>query len=181
MKDDLHKEIELPSTVQARFVGKILHVKGPKGEVVRAFIHPKVTLTVEGNKIVVISLKATKREKSNLSTFVAHIKNIIKGVQEHHVYKMKICSGHFPMTVSVSGQEFIVKNFLGESGAKKVPWPAGVQVKVSGTEILIESADKELAGMTASKIELLCKIRNRDVRIFQDGCYMVHKAGKEIA
>ena len=85
------------------------------------------------------------------------------------------------MTVSVSGQEFIVKNFLGESVARKVTLPAGVQVKVSGTEILIESADKELAGMAASKIELLCKIRNRDVRIFQDGCYMVHKAGKEIA
>jgi large subunit ribosomal protein L6 len=180
MKEDLIREIELPEGIQASFNDTLLTIKGPKGEVIRSFVHPKINIDVEGNKIILKSLKATRREKSNLATFQAHIKNSVQGVQEPHVYKLKICSGHFPMNVSVSGQEFTVKNFLGESVPRKVTLPQGVKVKVEGTEIKIESPDKELAGLSAAKIEILCKIKKKDIRIFQDGCYLVHKAGKDI-
>ena len=55
----------------------------------------------------------------------------------------------------------------------------GVEVKIAGTEIVVSAADIELAGITASKIENLCRITNRDRRIFQDGCYITQKAGKQ--
>lgn len=180
MKEDLIKEVEIPSALHAELKGQVLKIKGPKGEVTREFRHPKVFLTLVGNKIVLKSKKATKKEKRNLSTFMSHIKNTIQGVQEPHVYKLKICSGHFPMNVSLSGKEFVIKNFFGESVPRKVTLPDGVNVKINGTEIVVESPNLELAGLAAAKIEMLCKIKNRDIRIFQDGCYITHKAGKGI-
>jgi large subunit ribosomal protein L6 len=124
------------------------------------------------------SKKSSKMEKKVIHSFAAHIKNMFKGVQEPHVYKLKICSGHFPMNVSVSGQEITIKNFFGESVPRKTTLPEKAEVKVNGDEIVITSADKEAAGQAAAKIESLCRITKRDIRIFQDGCYITEKAGK---
>ena len=180
MKEDLKKEIVLEEGVQAELVGTTLKIKGPKHEVERSFVHPKIKLTIEEGKIVLVSLKGTKREKTIVGSFESHIKNMVKGVLNPHIYTLKICSGHFPMNVSVSGNDFVIKNFLGESVPRKIIIREGVTVKVNGTEIVVTSADKELAGQTAAKIETLCRITNRDRRIFQDGCYITSKAGKEI-
>tara|TARA_Y100000310_G_C20681443_1_gene816181 strand:- start:1280 stop:1855 length:576 start_codon:yes stop_codon:yes gene_type:complete len=180
MKEDIRKEIVPEEGVQIELSESVLKVKGPKSEVERKFVHPKIKLTIEGGKVVLLALKATKREKTIIGSFEAHIKNMVKGVIEPHIYKLKICSGHFPMNVSVSGQDLIIKNFLGESVPRKITFKEGVSVKVNGTEIDVISADKELAGQTAAKIETLCRITNRDRRIFQDGCYITLKAGKEI-
>ena len=180
MKIDLNQEIELPQGVTAEQSDSSLTLKGSKGEVKRDFKHPKVKITVEGNKLRLVANKGTKREKTILGSYAAHIKNMIQGVQEHHVYKLKICSGHFPMNVSVSGKELVIKNFLGESVPRKTPLIEGVTVKVNGTEIVVSGPDKELAGQMAARIETLCRLTNRDIRIFQDGCYIIHKSGKDL-
>ena len=180
MKIDITREIEMAQGVHATVKESTLRVKGPKGELERSFIYPGVTLVVEGNKIVLQALKATKREKMIVGSFEAHITNMVKGVQEVHTYKLKICSGHFPMNVTTSGNEFVVKNFLGEAVPRRMTFDKGVDVKIKDTEIVVSGADKELAGRTAAKIEQLCRITNRDLRVFQDGCYIVQKAGKEI-
>ena len=107
-------------------------------------------------------------------------KKILKGVVEGHVYQLKICSSHFPMSAAVNNGEFSVKNFLGEKVPRTIKIKENVDVKVEGDIITVESPDKELAGQTAASIEQLCKITNRDRRIFQDGIYIISKAGKEI-
>ncbi len=180
MKADLHLEIELVGGVTASQDGFLLVIKGQKSETKREFTHPRISVAVKGNKIVLDAEKATKREKKIMNSFEAHIKNMIQGVQEPHLYKLKICSGHFPMNVSVSGQELIIKNFLGESVPRKVMILPGADVKVNGVDIIVSSPDKEIAGQTAARIENLCRITNRDRRIFQDGCYIVQKAGKSV-
>lgn len=180
MKIDLRKEVLLPPGIHARLEGATLHVKGPKGEVSRKFPHPKVKLTLEKDKIVLTVPRATKREKTIVGSFWSHVRNMAKGVQEPHVYNLKICSGHFPMNVSVSGTDFVIKNFLGETVPRRVIIPKSVEVKIAGTEIIISSPDKEAAGLAAARIENVCRITNRDVRIFQDGCYITHKVGKAV-
>ena len=181
MKQDLTEEIELPAGVSVQHAQNLIRLRGPKGEVSRTFVYPGVNITLEENKIVLRAVKATKREKRMLSTFAAHLKNLIKGVQEPYEYKLKICSGHFPMNVSIAGKEFTIKNFLGETVPRKFTIQEGAEGKISGTEIIVKSADKEIAGQTAASIEQLCRITNRDIRIFQDGCYITQKAGEPIA
>ncbi len=180
MKEDIIREIELPEGVSASFTDGVLQIKGPKGENSRKFSHPAMQSKVEQNKVVLLFKKGTRREKKLISSFTAHIKNMVAGVQEAHKYLVKICSGHFPMNVAISGSEIVIKNFLGESVPRKAQIIDSTEVKIDGTQITITSCDKEKAGQMAARIESLCRITNRDRRIFQDGCYIIEKAGKAI-
>ncbi len=179
MKIDLAREVELGAGVSAKYEKGVLTVKGPKGEVARELVHPKIKITIEAGKIVLKSPKATKKEKTMLGSFKAHLINTVRGVTEGHSYTLKICSGHFPMTVTVTGKDFVIKNFLGETVPRKVAIVKGVDVKITGNDIVITSADIEAAGLMASQIEGMCRITNRDRRIFQDGCYITKKSGKD--
>jgi len=175
MKAELKKEIVLGEKVSAELKGTSLKIKGPKGEVERNFPDPQVSIKLQEGKVVVHASKASKRIKMQFGSINSHIKNMIQGVKEPHVYKMKICSGHFPMNVAVTGQEIIIKNFFGETVPRRAALPKGVEVKVSGNDITISSPNLEAAGLAASTIENLCKITNRDIRRFQDGCYITQK------
>jgi large subunit ribosomal protein L6 len=178
MKTNYHKEIVLDDKVTAHLTGTVLKIKGPKGEVERDLNDPKVSVAVNGNKIAIATKKHTKKEKTLFGAFVSHIKNMVVGVKEMHHYKLKICSGHFPMNVAVVGNEFVIKNFFGETVPRKIQIPKGVEVKVNGNDVSVASADLELAGMTASRMENMCRITNRDIRRFQDGCYITEKPGR---
>jgi large subunit ribosomal protein L6 len=176
MKESIKKEIEVPEGVTVNIDGKLLSVKGTQGENQRHFSYPTISLSYENNKIFISAEKASKREKRMIGTYEAHINNMIKGVQGKFAYTLKICSGHFPMNVTVSGNELTIKNFLGEKHPRKISFPDKVSVKVNGTDVEIESCCKELAGQIAAKIEQLCRITDKDIRIFQDGLYITKKA-----
>jgi large subunit ribosomal protein L6 len=179
MKADIVKEIEL-GDVKATLKDGVLNLEGAGGKLERNFVHPKLRMELKEGKVIISSSKASQREKTLLGTFQAHIRNMVKGAQEEYEYVVKICSGHFPMNVAVSGDELIIKNFLGENTPRKAKIIAGAKVKVEGDRIIINSSDKEVAGQMAARIENLCRITNRDKRIFQDGCYIISKAGKTL-
>ena len=105
---------------------------------------------------------------------------MLSGVKDGHKYVLKICAGHFPMNISMSGNQLIVKNFLGEKFPRVLQIKQGVTVKVEGDKVNVDSPDKELAGTTASDIEGLTRRPGFDTRIFQDGIYMIIKDGKEL-
>ncbi|MBW2993006.1 50S ribosomal protein L6 [Candidatus Woesearchaeota archaeon] len=180
MKESIKETIEIPEGIEVKIAEGVIHAKGNKGELSRKLIHPMIMIEIKENKIILSAENATKREKTMIGTFKAHIKNILNGVNEGHVYKLKICSGHFPMNVSVSGNEFVIKNFMGETIPRRYIIKEGVTVKVEGSDVVVEGVDKELAGQTASSIEKLTKRPNFDNRIFQDGIHIYIKDGKEI-
>ncbi len=165
----IEESVELPQGVTASTSNSTLTLKGPKGEASRNLYSEKAEVLAEDGKITIKAKRSTKKEKKVAGTFRAHINNMIKGVVEGHHYTLKVCSGHFPMNVSVSGREFIVKNFLGEKTARKISLPAGVTVKVNGSDIDVEGTDKDITGTVAAAIENLTKRPNFDRRIFQDG------------
>ena len=105
---------------------------------------------------------------------------MIKGVSEGHIYKLKICSGHFPMNTAVNGNKFVVNNFLGEKTPRELDIKEGASVKIEGDIVIVEGIDKELVSQTAASIEILTKVKGKDKRIFQDGIYITEKDGKEI-
>ena len=175
---NLEQNVQIPEKVEVSVEGKTIKVKGPKGEVQKSFNFPNVKASVKDNMVTINAKNATRREKTQLGTMKSHITNMIKGVTEGHVYKLKICSGHFPMNVSMSGDTFVIKNFLGEKVPRTLKIKQGANVKLEGTDVVVESADIETAGQVAADIEQLTRITNRDIRIFQDGIYIIEKSKK---
>jgi large subunit ribosomal protein L6 len=178
--EQLKETVEIPQGVTVHMDGTSVVIKGPKGEQKRAVASKNVVVSVEGNHVVLLAKNATKKEKCTLNTNAAHIKNMVRGAKEGHVYKLKICSGHFPMSVTLKGDVFEVKNFIGEAVPRKLKVTPGVKVTIAGTDITVESVNKELAGNQAAAIELLTRRPGFDTRVFQDGIYIVEKDGKKI-
>lgn len=176
----LKEEISIPSGVTVKVHNGVFTVKGPQGEVTRRLYHDKMHYAVEGNNVVVSSPDATKREKTQLYTMVSHIKNLIQGVTEGHSYKLKICSGHFPMTVAIKGDTLEVKNFIGEAVPRRLKLNPAVKVTIDGVIITVEGVDVEAAGQQAARIEGLCRRPGFDKRIFQDGIFITHKGDVQL-
>lgn len=172
--------VEMPQGVTASIKDNVLSVKAGKEEVLRLLEMRKVHTAVSANKITISTQTNTQKDKMMVNSIEAHVKAMIKGVLEPYKYTLKICSGHFPITVTVKGDKLEVKNFLGEKTARTLFIKKGVGVKVEGDKIIVECASKENAGQVSSDIEQLVRRPGFDTRIFQDGIYLIDKAGKGI-
>ncbi|MBW2988974.1 50S ribosomal protein L6 [Candidatus Woesearchaeota archaeon] len=179
-KKEIKAEIEIPEGIKAEVAGPLVKVQGKAGEASKKLFNPRISISKEGNKIVLKALRSTKREQKLVNTFRAHIKNMLKGANESYDYRLKICSGHFPMNVSVKGDELIIKNFFGEKIPRILKIKEGADVKVEGDIIIVRSPDKELASQVAADIEQKVQRTKYDRRIFQDGCYITSKGEKTI-
>ena len=179
-KGKIMEEVALPDGVTASVSGRIVMLKGPKGETSRKITATGLSVAVSGNRVMLESGSDSKKEKKLIESMRAHVVNMIRGVTEGHTYKMKVCFTHFPITVTVTGNQLVVKNFLGEKTPRKIDLPLNVKVKAEGTDVTIESSDKEAAGKTAAAIEQATKRANFDTRVFGDGIYITLKDSKEI-
>lgn len=180
MKQDLQEVIEIPEGVTVTHENGNWTVAGEKGTINRRIIQPKIAVTVDAKTITLDRKDATQREKRHIFTMRAHIRNMLRGAQEGHTYKLKVCSGHFPMNVSIANGSLTVKNFLGEAVPRVLKLKEGADVKIDGDIITVFGADKEIVGQVAADIEQLTRITNRDTRIFQDGLYIIEKDGSEV-
>lgn len=177
---EIAEKLNVPEKVEVKVEKSMITVKGPKGECKRMIANPKILISSDGKEVKFIAKKASKREKTAIWSYISHVKNMMHGVVNGYVYKLKICSGHFPMNASVSGGEFVVKNFLGEKKPRTVRIKQGANVKIEGEVVVVDGCDKELVGQTAANIEKLTRISNRDLRIFQDGIYITEMNGKPV-
>lgn len=170
------EEIKIPDGVQITVEGKTIHVKGPKGEVSKLLSHPKLTLAVSGKIVSISCLQSPNRkEKALMGTYKAHIKNMIKGVTQGYECTMKTVFSHFPIKSNVEGNQLVIQNFLGERFARRAEILDKIKVEVKGDVIIITGIDKEKVGQTAANIERATKVKNRDIRVFQDGIYITKR------
>jgi len=174
-------EIELGDKVEAKIEGSILSLKGPKGEITRDFLNKDIAFKLNDKKILLKAFKLNKRSKKLVKSMASHIRNMVQGCIEGYKYCLKICSGHFPMNVSVANNQIIIKNFLGEKVPRTLKLKSGAQVKVEGELVVVESVDKELAGQVSADIEELTKRSGYDGRIFQDGIWIISKDGSGVS
>lgn len=179
-KRDIKKEIVLPEGVTAEFKDYVITITGSKGTISKKVATKIINIEVKDGKILFSPrVKITKREKCMINSYASHVANMIKGVEEPYVYKLKICASHFPMSVKIKGMDLEVSNFIGERVSRNLKLKEGADVKVDGQVITVTAIDKELAGQVAADIEKLTKRSAFDKRIFQDGIYIIEKAGVE--
>lgn len=180
MKKLFSQEIILPEGVDVKKEDKKIIVKGNQGEASKEFNFGKIKFEKKDGKILLSHPAATRKEKRMINTIVAHLKNLINGVQNKFEYKLKVCSSHFPINIEMKGNNVLIKNFLGEKTPRKCILPKGAEIEINKDIITIKSSNREIAGQAAANFETVTKVRNRDRRVFQDGVYITSKPGREM-
>lgn len=178
-KNELNDEIEIPNGISAYIHDKTLVTRKDNNEI-RRRLNARIAVDIKGNKIILSSKKFSRKEKKIFGSFKAHIRNMIKGLEDKFKYQLQVVAVHFPITVShdKNTNELVIKNFLGEKKDRRIKIIPGIDVKVNKDIIDIESVDIEKAGQMASNIEKGTKVRKKDRRIFQDGVFIIKKPGR---
>ncbi|MCH1422140.1 MAG: 50S ribosomal protein L6 [Candidatus Poseidoniaceae archaeon] len=154
----------------------VVTIKGPKGSLSRHFQSTFITLLQDGNGLTVRVDMPRRKQRALAGTWNAHLNNMVKGVTVGFTYNLKAFYSHFPMTLSVKGNTFVVNNYFGERVPRNADILSGVDVKVNNkVEVVVTGIDKELVGQTAANIEKCATVKNRDRRVFQDGIYLINK------
>lgn len=179
MKKKISEDIEIPAGITCEVNDDMITCKkdGAKSE---RRISGKINAKIEGRKIILHCDKANRRDFAVLKSLEAHIKNMFHGLNEKYVYELEICNVHFPMTVKIEGSKLAVANFLGEKEKRYANISPGTNVEIRGQRIIVSGHDKEVTGQTAANIEKATWISKRDRRIFQDGIFLISKAGRPI-
>jgi len=178
MRNKIEETIQLGENVSAEVLGSKVIINGPTGQVNKILFNPKIKINVKDKNLVVSCDKASQYDLCKLNTFVAHLKNMIRGVVSGYEVDLKICSGHFPINVSVEANKVIIKNFFGEKVIREADILNDVKVKVTGDIISVTGHDIEKVGQTAANIEKATYVTKKDRRVFMDGIFIVRKNKK---
>ncbi|MDO8521096.1 MAG: 50S ribosomal protein L6 [bacterium] len=144
------KPIVIPEKTAVTLAGNAVMVKGPLGELSRSF--PDAVLIKITDKEILVSLKDADREHKALSgTAVAHIKNMIAGVNKPYEKKLLIEGVGFKADI----QNTKLNMALGFSHPVVVPVPAGIKVTTEKGVINISGIDKDAVGQFAAKVRAL--------------------------
>lgn len=175
MVKEVARQVEIPEGVEVRVADGTVTVKGPKGELSKRLWYPGIEILKEESHLVVNSKFDRKRQRAMVGTLAAHIGNMITGVSSGFEYKMKVVYSHFPIQLKASQSEVTINNFLGERRPRSAKIVAGTKVNLGKDEVTVFGIDKEKVGQTMANIEQATRVRGFDIRVFQDGIYLVEK------
>lgn len=149
--------IALPKGVDVKVSNGVVTVKGTKGELVQK-VDADISVAVEEGNIVVSRPTDQKRHKALHGLYRALIANMVKGVSEGYKTEQELVGVGY--RASNKGQ--MLELALGYSHNIAFEIPKEVKVttqseKGQNPKVILESADKQLLGMVASKIRSLRK------------------------
>ncbi len=175
MVKEIARQVEIPEGVAISVDGNTVTVKGPKGEVSRQLSYPEIEIRKEDSHLVVNSRLDRKRQRAMVGTLASHISNMIAGVTKGYEYRMKVVYSHFPIQLKAASDELVINNFLGERKSRSARILPGTKVDVGKDEVVVTGINKEHVGQTMANIEQATRVRGFDIRVFQDGIYLVDK------
>jgi large subunit ribosomal protein L6 len=167
--------VEIPEDVEGKLEGRIVTIKGEKGELTRDFSHAPINIQLEGKTVTVQASWPRKKEAALVGTVRSHIQNMIKGVTKGFTYKLKIVFSHFPITVKIKEKTLTIENFTGERNPRKAKIMGDTKVTVKEDDIIVQGINLEDVSQTAANIQNATKIRKKDPRVFLDGIYVYEK------
>ena len=132
--------------------GGVFAVSGPKGNLSKKF-RDDIAISLTDKNITLNVKRNDKFSKALWGTYGAHIKNMIKGVQEP--YQKKLILEGVGFKSEVKGKEM---NFaLGFSHPVVVPIPEGITATAEKNNITITGIDKDMVGSFAAALRALKK------------------------
>jgi large subunit ribosomal protein L6 len=170
------KPIEVPAGVTVSIDAEnVATVKGPKGELVRAF-NKDIKIEQEGNVLTLTRPSDSKEHRTNHGTTRALLANMVTGVSEGFAKSLELVGVGY--RAQLQGKKLVLN--VGYSHPVEFTAEEGITFEVpSNTKVVVKGISKEKVGAYASNI--------RDVRppepykgkgIRYEGEYVRRKEGK---
>lgn len=146
------QQIIIPAGVEVTFDAHAVRVKGPQGELTRE-LRDEVIFKNEAGIITSEPRRNDKFSRSLWGTYMAHMRNMIKGVVTPFTRKLLVEGVGFKW--EVKGTDLILSLGFSHQVIKTIP--QGVTVVAEKSALTITGIDKEVVGLFASQIRSLKK------------------------
>jgi len=174
--------ILIPENATISVEGNMVHVKGPKGELSQE-LTDHVTLEIQDGLVEVKRKDDSKESKARHGLFRSLINNMFIGATEGYKKELELIGVGFRATATGQNLELVI----GFSHNVLINLPEEIKVTATGERgqnptVVLESHDKQLIGMVASKIRSLRKpepYKGKGIRYKDE--YVRRKAGKSAA
>lgn len=144
--------LQIPAKTEVKLADGVLSVKGPKGELKKAF-KSVVEIKIEGETVTLHPQKKDLATNALWGTYASHIKNMINGV--NNGYTVKLILDGIGFKAEVVGTSLNMA--LGFSHPVKKEIPAGVTVASEKGTLTISGPDKEAVTQFAAQVRALKK------------------------
>ena len=169
------KPINIPAGVTVTVDANVVTVKGPTATLTQAF-HPNMTISVEGNEILVTRPNDDKENRSLHGLTRTLIHNMVVGVTEG--FKKELDVNGVGYRVQMNGKNLEMN--LGYSHKVIVPSIEGITIECpSPNKIVISGSDKQAVGQFAAEVrEKRPPEPSKGKGIRSTGEFVRHKEGK---
>ncbi len=142
--------IPIPSGVNVTINDRHVTVKGPKGQLQRAFTG--VTFTMADDAVTVTPDSQSRTDRCLWGLGRSLLSNMVVGVSEGFTRSLEINGVGYRAAVKGNAVEFN----LGYSHSIQFPMPEGVKIEVEKqTQVKVSGISKEAVGQTAAQIRAL--------------------------
>jgi large subunit ribosomal protein L6 len=171
------RPINVPSEVKVTIDGRIITVQGPKGTLSRE-IHPLASVERDGEHLIIRRADDTRKGRSIHGLFRTLINNMVVGVTKGFTRELLVIGVGY----KIEEKDNKLVLHLGYSYPIEFSLPEGIKARVERQKeirVILEGYDKELLGLTASRIRSLRPpepYKGKGVRYADER--IIRKAGK---
>ena len=142
------KPVTLPKGVTMEVQGRVVAVKGPRGEL-RREVHPEMEIALAEGVFTVARPSDDKRHKALHGLTRTLVQNMVDGVSKGFAKTLEIQGVGYKAEAKPYGVNLIV----GYSHPVKYEAPKGIKISVeNNTTVKIEGANKETVGQVAAEL-----------------------------
>ncbi len=167
--------ITIPAGVEITAEGGVITVKGPKGELTKAY-RDDVIITVADGEVTTAPANDSKEAKALWGTYAAHLNNMVAGVTEGFEKILEIEGVGY--RAEMKGNTLVIN--VGFSHPVEIEVPEGLTTTVEKEVITITGSDKEAVGQFAANVRKVKKpepYKGKGIRY--RGEYIIRKQGKK--
>src|SRR5665213_2788297 len=144
------RPIAMPPKTELKFAANELHVKGPKGTLIKAG-HRLIAIELVPEGVQVSTKSDSIEARAAVGTYASHVRNMFEGVTKGFSKKLLVEGVGFKWDV----QGKTLNLSLGFSHPVKMAIPEGLTVTVDKGTLTIAGFDKELVGQFAANVRAL--------------------------
>lgn len=145
------KAIPVPKNVTVTVDGRLVKVKGPKGELERR-VHPEMAVALDNGAVVVQRPSDEPEHRALHGLTRTLVANMVDGVAKGYSKQLEIVGVGY----KAEGRPYGLQLALGYSHPIEYRAPKGIKLSApQPTQIVVEGADKELVGQVAAELRSL--------------------------